>query len=219
MEKVDKTAVKKIKNKRTIFLRRVTVSLIQLIAIVVSFLLAIFFLKKMILKNEEKIKVVREQIRAAQSEAGELDAKSALTKKYIELWNAKLSEKQKAMNGIDAIAAQNFIAELAQKHRTMNIKSVFSTPRPLTEFSKVLADVVGSQVEIRFSSLTEYPLYYFIREIYDAEMCFVDLEEFSIKKTRNLDKNVVNNLLNGVLDFTFEVELKMWWYGMLKKNK
>jgi hypothetical protein len=173
--------------------------------------------------NEKKKKEAEGKITAVKNELKQLEEKSLLTKTYIELWNNEISEKQKEMNGIDIEIVKEFISKILQKHHLVNVQSNFSAletiPSADSEGMEKPVVIVGSAVTIQFNSLTEYPLYYLIRELAASKMFFLDLESFSIKKVKNLDKNVINNLVKGTLDYVLEIELKLHLYNAVKTKK
>jgi hypothetical protein len=218
MEKNKGKIVKK--SKKSILIKRIAFTMSQIFAIVLVLFILLKVLKNYKINNDKKVKDVNDKIVGVKNEAGSLEEKSFLTKKYIELWSMEITEKQKEMNGISIEAIKDIISKAAVKHYITNIQTNFSTPETIlsngVKEEKGAIVFMTSEVTIKFNSLTEYPLYYLIQELDNAKIFFFDLENFSIRKVKNLDKSTINNLINNMLDYVFEIELKLYVYNAIK---
>jgi hypothetical protein len=174
-------------------------------------------------KSDKKSKELNNAIAAVKNEIKELDEKSFLTKKYIELWNVNISDDVKKMKGIDIEAVEVVISDVVKKNYITNIQTIFSTPSLIPEKegqkNKKKLDIVFETTEltIKFNSLTEYPLYYLIRELDNSKSFFYDIEKFSVRKVKNLTKATITNIIkNNQLDYILEIELKLHLYSPTK---
>jgi hypothetical protein len=218
MEKNKGKIVKK--SKKSILIKRIIFVTSQIFILVLTLFILLKVLKNYKISNNKKVKDVNDEITGVKKEAKSLEEKSFLTKKYIELWNTEITEKQKETNGVDIEAIKDIVSKVGAKHYITNIQTSFSTPEAVlpkgAKEEKGTIVFVASEAVIKFNSLTEYPLYYLIQELDNAKIFFFDLKSFSIKKVKNLNKNTINNLINNVLDYVFEVELKLYVYNATK---
>lgn len=190
-----------------------------LIFIILCFM-CYFILKFFIVKNlKEKLKTteITNQIRLIENETREIDRKVNLVKNYIHVWEEEITENQKMRNGIDMESIRITFEDIANKHSIDNLNISFSMPTQITEIKGNPIDVLNTEITITFNCLTEYSIYYFLNELTNNKNAFFIIEEFEIKKIKNIDKELIKKLIEDGNANLLSVMIKLQWYKLSGK--
>ena len=216
MRIVDKSKIK-IKSKKNILVSKILfyVGLIFSVLLVFAFFFKILINKINIAKTQTA--KIKSETMAIINEEKELDRKAYLTKIYINLWRNEISKEQKSLNGVDIEKIKNLLNDIATKHYLLNLQTSLSLPTPI-DFKKNSVNFANTEITVSFNCLTEFAVYYFLKNLREAKLGFPIIEEVKIKKVKNLNKDIVSSLVNGTLDYLLEANIKIQWYNALEKN-
>lgn len=207
--------VKNKKIKKFILIRKtVSLSIILVVIIMLSYFVSNFFILENIRKNVELNKI-NDDTSKVLSEMKELDRKISLIKSYIDIWNEEISEKQKIRDGIDMEGVKILLSNIAEKYLINNPNISFSIPAEVPE--KQETGLLNTTITINFNCLTEYSIYYFLKDLYESKSSFFIIEELEIKKMKNINKELVKLLVERGNADILSVMIKLQWYEISGK--
>ncbi|MDR1498748.1 MAG: hypothetical protein LBS34_00470 [Rickettsiales bacterium] len=149
----------------------------------------------------------------------EAERKLFLIRTYMKVWNNEITEGQKQTNGIDVEMIKELFEKIAEKNYITDFKINFLLPEVITTSNmRETVDILGTEIKITFNCLTEYSFFYFLKSLEGNDIGFYVIEEFNIKKVKNIDRKLVEKLIEGELSHVFSVSLKLQWYGISGKN-
>ena len=206
---------KKNKNSKSFVLITKGIKLFVIFAILclMCYTILRFFIVKN-LKEKFKIRELTNQIGLVQNETREIDRKVSLLKNYIHVWEKEITENQKVRNGIDMESIRNIIENIANKHSIGNLNISFSMPMQINEVKGNPVDVLNTEITINFNCLTEYSVYYFLNELQNNKDAFSIIEEVEIRKTKNIDKELIKTLIENGTANLLSVMIKLQWYEL-----
>ncbi|MDR1926788.1 MAG: hypothetical protein LBQ13_03845 [Endomicrobium sp.] len=213
---------KNIKTKQNILARKATVMLTILVILLgVDWVI----LKRLLGSNARKNKEVsslENSKREIMAETIEFDKRSLMLQTYIDVWTTHISDTQKNLDDLNVQDIDTFLRDITTRHLATDIKITMSTPEIINEVgnrtSRKNMNVMGLDITVSFNCMTEYTLYYFLEELKRSNIGFPVVHEFTIKKSKNLDKKFIETLINGDIPYIFNVSVKLQWYKFINKK-
>ena len=211
--KNDKRKIKKIN-----LIKKLLKSALIVIAILSLSFFLLFMSNKYASNKKSELNTLLKQIEDTKLETNEMERKAMLTKTYLDTWNNTITEQQKARDGIDIESVKQFFTNIADRYIINNLNISFSLPADLQYSGKESVAVLCSDIDITFDCLTEYDVYHFLQDLYKNNTAFFIVEELEIKKTKNITKDFIKNLINeGKKNSVFSVKIKVHWYEFSNK--
>jgi hypothetical protein len=207
------------RNKKSVLVNRILFVILQVVVVSVLLHINIKHFKAYAVSSKKKIEEISRNTETVKKEAKELEAKITLTRKYLDIWNNKIDKKQKEMKGIDVMDVENVFNNILKKHYAVDTQMTFSPLRNTPLSGAQDTKMASTSVTVTFGTITEYPLYYFFKEVESLKVFFHDIEQFSIKKTRNLGRDVISDIISGNPNYIFKAEVIVHVYGALKGEK
>lgn len=208
-----------INSKKNILVKKILFISIQLtIMIFFSLILLQKSLDYVAKSNYEIISLIEESSKLTIL-LSDVERKAYLVNDYMKMWNENFSKEQREIKSIDIENIRQNLLTLSNNNYITNIQINFVLPQIIKNLSKNTINFFNSENNIKLNSMTEYSLYYFLKQLEETKIGFFLIEEFSITRIKNLDKSIINNLINGKLDFLLESTIKLQWFKAGERKK
>ena len=213
MAKKDKRKVKKVN-----LIKKLLKSVVVIVALLALSLFMLFVSFKYSKNKKIELDNLIKQIEETKIKTNEMERKAMLTKTYLNTWNNTITEKQKEKDGIDIESIKQFFTNIANRYIINNLNISFSLPADVQYPGKESIIILCSDIDITFDCLTEYDVYHFLSDIYKNNTAFFVVEELEIRKTKNITKDFIKNLINeGKKNSVFNVKIRIHWYEFSNK--
>lgn len=209
---------KKRTNKLILFMKIFNIFVVVVSLFAASYILMTISMKHSNKKNHELNGILAE-INKIRNETNDIERRAMLTRKYIDTWNDVITDKQKEKNGIDIEYVKKLITDIVDKYPISNLNMSFSIPTDVYYVSRIVVSVINSEIDLSFDCLTEYDAYHFLNDLYKNKDLFFVIENFEIKRTKNLNKDFIQSLIdNGFSNNSlFSVKMKIQWFEFAGK--
>ena len=204
---------KKITKKIILFTKIFKISLVIISIFAASYVLMSLSIGHSNKKNYELDGILSE-INRVRSETNDIERRAMLTRKYIDTWNNVITDKQKEKDGIDIEYVKKLITDIIAKYPISNLNMSFSIPSDVYYVSRIVVSVMNTEISLSFDCLTEYDVYHFLSDLYKNKDLFFVIENFEIRRTKNINKAFIQSLIdNGFSNNSlFSVKMKIQWF-------
>ncbi|MDR0572136.1 MAG: hypothetical protein LBG48_04765 [Rickettsiales bacterium] len=218
--KKENTPVKaKKRSKRSILINKILFVVAQIVIVTALLHTNTKRFKNFAISSKKEIDEVTKKTETIRQEAIDLEEKLILTRKYVDIWNNKINKRQKEMKGVNAKDIEDAFNDMLKNHYVVDVQLNFSPLKNVPLRDTNVVQMTSNSVGITFGAVTEYPLYYFVKGLDNSKEFFYDIEKFSIKKMRNLGRDVISDIISGNPNYIFKVEATVHVYSALKSKR
>lgn len=184
----------------------------------ISILLIIYLIKNS-RESSKKIDSLRKERSVTISKTKELDRKLTLTKTYMSVWENEVPKNMKDGDGVNIEKIKNLLEKLAKRHYFINNNINFSIPTDILVSKTSVFKFSNVEITMNFGCLTEYNIYNFLNDLKtNNDFGIYIIENMEIRKTANLDKQFVKNIINNnKINPLLNASLKLQWYEFKKR--
>ena len=212
MAPVKKVKTSKSEKQKVLFKKSIYYISFSLFFSFISFF-SYFYVAKYNKQYENKLKDLYTRKDNADKRLKEIEAKIAIAERMKNIKNQKIDQQLKNKTEINNEYINGLINQLKKNNYIYDINTTFS---PINNYSINIYDknikTFSQEININLKCLSEHTVYNFIDDFKKFFIGFAIVDNFEIKRVKNLDKTFVKNMANGKMDYLFEANLLMHLY-------
>lgn len=188
-------------------IKRIILSAVMLVLTVAAYYYIESYRENMAAKEDK----VQRNVTNLNSQITEFDRKYKEFKEASKLWE-KLNSKQKKRSGLQINTVQNFLEDLKQEYRIIELNVNMSKPEELKDsYRTATTVVVSSTVEINFRAISDEYVLSFIATLMNDFPGYIKILSFRINRETELTPDVLQKLQRGTLIPLINGDIKLQW--------
>jgi len=198
------------------------IAILSAILIVLIFVTFFVFRELTVTINEGSLKMknLQKHNLSLINQISDLENKSVVAKKFINIWRDDLTDIQKSKDGISINNATELLKKVSKDHNISNLQINFSNPAVLMgDFEKNSIKVNSTLITIKFDTISDINVLNFVRDFESKIPNFMLLTSLDVVRTEKINEEYFESLKKRKVIPTLRVELKIRWYGITSNNE
>ncbi len=192
---------------RATLIKRVAISAVMLILTLAAY----YYIENYRITMAEKEAKVQRNVSNLNSQITEFDRKYKEFKEASKLWE-KLNNTQKKRAGLQINTVQDFLEELKQEYKIIELNVNMSKPEELKDsYRTTTTVVVSSIVEINFRAISDEYVLSFISTLMNDLPGYVKVLSFRINRENELTPEMLQQLQKGTLVPLINGDIRLQW--------